>query len=253
MTTTEYLATTFGGVHFGRERPYSPPRAKHLLDLAMKEIRQSDELREIGVDPTLSGRDRIKEEEEGVWDFVRLVGSNGNRAFNELPHFTLALRPGEVLAVLILPNRWLAGAGTQKVLKDRGFDSFRAAIAGATEKLASAVGSSPSARPWILVQQRRAPKGQQLTVRDARIEFDPQTAVGLKAQTTDQNELKPQPQWLKATYSALVDKSSNLEMCIGARFLYSDQIVQSPDLTKRVIESWGACRPLLDAVLPRLE
>ena len=77
MTTTEYLATTFAGVNFGREQPYSPRRAKHLLDLAMKEIRQSDELREIGVDPTLSGRDRIKEEEEGVWDFVRLVGSLG--------------------------------------------------------------------------------------------------------------------------------------------------------------------------------
>ncbi len=239
----------FEGIGFDDGHPYSPPEARQLLISAMDEIRQSDRLREIGIDPGLPGRGRIKEEADGAWDVVRLRGT-GDGAFNEVPHYTLAIRPEEVLAVLILPNRWLSSAAAQNSLKALGQESFLSTIGRVTEKLTAAIGSSKSARPWILVQQRRATRGQQLDVRDGRIEFDPQTAVGPKTKSADQNEIKPQPQWLRATFSALANKSSNLEMCIGARFRYGDENLRSPAMTDRVIDSWAACRPLLDAVLP---
>ena len=229
--------------------PYSPRHAKVFLTAAMEDIKQKDRLAAIGVDRSLPGRGRVKEEADGVWDVVQLRGTD-ETPFNEFPHFTLAIRPEEILAVLILSNKWLASTGTQKQLKDLGFDGFRSAVADVTRTIAAAVGSAKTARPWILVQQRRATRGQQLDVRDGRLEFDPQTAVGLQTQSGDQNELKPQPQWLRATYSALANKSSNLEMCIGARFLYGDPSVQSPGFTDRVVESWAACAPLLSAVLP---
>ena len=240
---------TFKGLGFGDGHPYSPREAVPLLISVMDEIKQSDRLLEVGIDPALPGRDRVKEEEEGAWDVLRVRGTGGE-TFNESPHYTLAIRPEEVLAVLILPNRWLSSAAVQKSFKALGSESFMSAIGRVTEKLTAVIGSSKSARPWILVQQRRATRGQQLDVRDGRIEFDPQTAVGPKTKSADQNEIKPQPQWLRATFSALANKSSNLEMCIGAQFLYGDENLRSPALTDRVIDSWAACRPLLDAVLP---
>ena len=239
---------TFEGIHFDEDHPYSPREAMQLLIAAMVQIRKSDRLRDIGIEPSLPGRDRIKEEEEGAWDVVRLRGT-GEGAFNESPHYTLSIRPEEVLAVLILPNRWLAGAAARTSFKALGSGSFQAAIGKVTENLTAVIGSSKSARPWILLQQRRATRGQQLDIRDSRIEFDPQTAVGPKTKTAGHNEIKPQPQWLRATFSALANKSSNIEMCIGARFLYGDEILRTPALVDRVIDSWAACRPLLDAVL----
>lgn len=66
---------TFEGVGFDDGHPYSPREARQLVISAMDEIRQSDRLREIGIDPALPGRGRIKEEADGAWDVVRLRGT----------------------------------------------------------------------------------------------------------------------------------------------------------------------------------
>ena len=123
-----------------------------------------------------------------------------------------------------------------------GSGSFQPAIGRVAENLIAVIGSSKSARCWILqLQQRRATRAQQLDIRFSRIEFDPRTAVGPKTKSAGHNEIKPQPQRQQATFSALADRNSNIEMCIGAPVLYGDENLRSAALVNRVIDSWAAC------------
>lgn len=252
MTATEYLTegslTTFTGLRFDDEDGYLPLQAKRLLKLAMQEIRNSERLRQIGVDPMLPGRGRIPEND--VWDCVRLQGIGSSGQFNEQPHFTLGLPPEGVLAVLIIPNRWLAVGAHRQAIKQLGYETFLDKITDVTRRLTEVLGSSTQARPWILVQQRRATKGQRLDVWDARLEFDPQTATGLLTDDHAGRPLKPQHEWLEATYRALTNKNANLEMCLGGRMQYNYAGVQSREFLDRVINSWAACQPLLAAICP---
>lgn len=254
LIANEYLKegslTTFTGIHFDDEHPYSPREAKRLLKLAMHEIRSSDRLRTIGVDASLPGRGGIKESALEIWDFVRLQRSRDDQDFAAWPHFTLGLRPNEILAVLILPNKWLDKSANRGRLIDLGLDGFRGVITETTKRLLSSVGTSPSARPWILLQQRRWAHGRSAPpVADALVEFDPTTSLA-SPPPTGTNSVKSQPQWLDAVFQAIDRKNSNIEMCIGGRFLHECKAVRSREFPELVIDAWSACRPLLDAILP---
>ena len=218
----------------------------------MHEIRSSDRLGTIGVDASLPGRGRIKESALEIWDLVRLRRSRDDQDFAAWPHFTLGLRPNETLAVLILPNKWLDKSANRGRLVDLGLDGFRGVIADTTKRLLSSVGKSPSARPWILLQQRRWAHGRSAPpVTDALVEFDPTTSLA-SPPPPGTNSVKSQPQWLEATYHALANKNknTNLEMCLGGRMQYDYAGVRSPDFLDHVIDSWAACQPLLAAICP---
>ena len=242
--------TSFSGIQFDEDHPYTPREAKRLLKHAMEEIKKSPRLCEIGVDPKLSGRGRIPENSVEVWDYVKLHGTEDSSPANERPHFTLGIRPEGALAVLILPNHWLSVGGRRHPLKMIGKSAFLDHVATVSKRIVDCLGSSPEARPWIVVQQRRALTGQRLNVWDAQLEFDPQTAVGLQSPDQASNALKIQPEWLSATYDALTNKNANIELCLGGRMEYQYPGVQSREFIDRVIDSWAACRPLLNALCP---
>ena len=247
---TEGSLTSFTGIQFNVDHPYSPREAKRLLKLAMEEIKKSSRMREIGVDPRLGGRGKIPEDSVEVWDYVKLQGTEDSAQANERPHFTLGIRPEGVLAVMILPDKWLGVAGQQHPLKKLGKKAFHNHVTKVSKRIVDSLGSTPEARPWVLVQQRRALTGQRLNVWDAQLEFDPQTAVGLQSEERVGNLLREQPEWLSATYDALTNKNANVELCLGGRMQYDYAGVQSPEFIDRVIDSWAACRPLLDVLCP---
>ncbi len=173
---------------------------------------------------------------------MRNVFDQYTQAENQLTH-ALACSLHEDQALLREFVRWLRGQEAPQGLLS---------IVEHVEVIEAKWGSTPDARPWILVQQRRALKGQRLSVWDAQIEFDPQTAVGLQSAHQVGNVLKVQPEWLQAVYRALTHKNANVEMCIGGRMEYGYAGARTPEFIDRVLDAWEATLALLRAlrVLP---
>ena len=64
------------------------------------------------------------------------------------------------------------------------------------------------------------------------------------------DSIKMQPQWLDATYQALSNKESNLQLGIGARFSYEHcSGVNSPEILDYIAKTWIACKPIITKML----
>ena len=80
---------------------------------------------------------------------------------------------------------------------------------------------------------------------DAHLGFDLRTAFSDGGKS--KKGVKRQPQWLEAAFKAFTEKNSNLSMGVGAIFPYRTcPIVAKADILDYVVETWLACKPLLD-------
>lgn len=115
------------------------------------------------------------------------------------------------------------------------------------KRLLRALRKAKGAAPWVDVVQRRYATQRSAAFVDARIEYDLRTAFPEKRKGT---KVRPQPQWLKATYDALSKKRSNLQVAVGAVFPYRTcSATKDQKIIDYVAHTWLACKPLMQVML----
>ena len=247
-TLKEGAVTTFSGIPFDSENPYSYLEAKRLLKLAMDKLRGNAKLkRELRMDPIAPGRGAITGSEGvAVWDFLRLKHAKGAQSFTQYPHLTLAIERDRLLAIVTIPNS--VRADFRGRLLNLGLDGFGALLSGVNTRLIKVLRGDNGAAPRVVVVQRRYMTQSSPAIYDATLEFDLRTAFPT-SRGRGKRIVKAQPQWLGATFNALSKKRSNLQIAIGASFPYTrSSTVHERTILDRIATTWIACKPLLTAM-----
>jgi hypothetical protein len=243
MVTDQYLQegtlTTFTGIPFGAEVPYTYLEAKRLLRLLMADVRADASLAALGVDHVRGGRSSITgSAQTSVWDYLPFAFWNADEAFTRYPHVTLSIQRDRVIAHLTLPDK-LEGSLRRRLLSG-GYEAFKAAIASYIARMQAVLNEDAGAVPFIEVRQRHY-LTRQLSTLDAYLEFDPRTAF------PGHGQIKRQEEWLRSAYEAFADKRSNLQIGIGAAFRYGNSTaVSAPDFARSVVATWCATAAILD-------
>lgn len=172
----EGTLTTFAGIPFTADYPYTYLEAKRLLRLLMMALRADASLDVLGIDRAGAGRPAITEGADSVWDFLPLTLAAADAAFNRFPHLTVSIHRDRVTLLLTLPNG-LEGLLRRRIL-DGGYDAFKAAVDAFVAAAEPLLATDPGAMPLIAVQQRRYASQRSVPVHDALLEFDPRTATG---------------------------------------------------------------------------
>jgi hypothetical protein len=125
-----------------------------------------------------------------------------------------------------------------------GFDEFEALMLETADAISVSLKRILGARPQVVVVQRRYASQSAKPTLDASIVFDPRTAAG---SPRVRGAVKFQPQWLRATYDALRDRKSNLQLQIGAIFPYDTcPAVRQPEIADDVKRVFLACRSIIE-------
>jgi hypothetical protein len=240
---TDGAVTVFSGIPFGDNEPYSYSEAKRLLNLMMDDLKKDKDLEnQLAMDPGCTGRAAITGKSgKSVWDFLSLKGLKPGESFTSYPHLTLGLVHDRLDAFFSVPNS--IRPRFRKNIIRLGFDGFSDLMREVNHNLKSALHGADGAAPWVIVLQRRYPSQRSAPIVDAMLQYDLRTAFpGRKTKQM----IKIQSQWLAATYDALENKKSNLQIAVGAIFPYRDCMVQKdPGILKYIANTWIACKPLL--------
>lgn len=244
----EGTLTSFSGIPFDSENPYNYLEAKRLLKLALNDLRGSSRLRrQMGMDPDAPGRGAITGREgAAVWDFLRLRQAGRDERFTKFPHLTLAIEHERAIAIVTVPH----GIRTdfRRSLVDLGSEGFGELLRKLNDRLLAALQGDKGAAPMIIVVQRRYLTQRSSAIVDARLEFDLRTAFQ-ESRRGARAVVKVQPQWMDATFGALANKRSNLQLAIGASFPFGrSSSVGDKTFVDRVAGTWIACSPLLAAM-----
>ena len=243
MVIDQYLQegtlTTFTGIPFGAEVPYTYLEAKRLLRLLMADVRADASLAALGVDHVRGGRSSITgSAQTSVWDYLPFTFWNADEGFTRYPHVTLSIQRDRAIAHLTLPDK-LEGLLRRRLLAG-GYETFKAAIARYIERMHAVLNEDAGAVPFIEVRQRHY-LTRQLSTLDAYLEFDPRTGFA------GHGSIKRQEEWLRSAYEAFADKRSNLQIGIGAAFRYgTSTTVSAPDFARLIVATWRATAPILD-------
>ncbi len=244
---TEGSITEFTGIPFSKEFPYSYPEAKRVLRLLMQLLRRNKELKvKLKLNTERPGRGAITSH-GSVWDLIPLDLLKADEAFTKYPHFTVNIRSEDARGTMALPNR--VDGSIRRRFIDLGFEGFSKIAKEIATNSDNYFRKEPGATPFIQVLQRRYPSQSSKPIVDSVLEFDIRTAFedmnGLQRQS-----IKTQGQWLESSYEALREKRSNLELCVGVKFDYEKcQLIHSAKAEKLFVNSWLACKPLLDAIM----
>ena len=242
----EGTLTVFSGIPFTDKEPYNYPEAKRILKLAMEELRsRKDLVRGIGLKPKGTGRGAITGRGgDGVWDYLRIKGSDNNEPFNKYPHLTFSVGRQQLYAALVMPHGM--PSKYRRNIVDLGYEEFADYMSEVNNKLVRAIRKADGAKPWVDVVQRRFTSQRAIPILDAKIGFDLRTAFpGGK-----RNPVKQQPQWLRAAYDGLANKRSNLQIAIGAIYPYATcKTVKSRTILDHIANTWISTKPILDVMI----
>lgn len=235
--------TTFTGVPFGDDVPFTYAEAKRVLGLMSEELRKRSDLRrELHVNPAASGRPKITGEGgEAVWDFLALKSSDGED-FNRFPHLTFALLRLSVEALLTVPHS--VRSTSRRRIVDLGLNGFADLIREVLDHMRPIFTKCEDMEPRIRVMQRHWVTRSSAPVLDGYLIFDPRTAFD-----GFDKRIKAQPEWLDAAFGCLANKNSNLQLQVGAYFPYARcEVTRSREILDRIAEVWIACGPLIDVL-----
>lgn len=238
----------FDGIPFGKDRPYSYFEAKRVLRLAMDDLRKrSDLMDELGMDSKSKGRPAITGREgTRIWDFLSLAQAQDAENFTQFPHLTLSIHQEQLLAIVTVPHG--IRREFRRNLLARGREGFCALFRKLLDNFNSSLRGIEGTAPWVEVLQRRYPTQRSEPIIDARLQFDLRTAFEERKGTG--NSVKQQQQWLDATYEALAEKNSNLQLGVGAIFRYERcPDVQTRKILDHVANVWIGCKPLIKTLL----
>ena len=241
----EGTLTTFSGIHFDDQNPYSYPEAKRLLKLLMEQLRKSQALHtQLGIQLNAPGRGAITgSKNDGVWDFIRLAIAQGEDSFTKYPHLTLSIESDRAIVQVTIPN----GVDRQlrRKLIEPGYEAFRNTVGEFLKKVKPVLDADTGASPFLMMLQRHYPSQRSVPIRDAVLEFDPRTAI-----FDDASSVKLQEQWLKATFETFSNHpQSNIQLGIGVKFPYREgKSVTEAKFVQIVEQTWLACRPVIVAM-----
>jgi len=244
----EGTLTTFTGIPFGIDNPYNYAEAKRLLKLMLEDLRSRKELiKKLGMDPTLPGRGAITGKKSmAIWDFLKLKVSSNENDFTKFPHLTLFLNHEQIGAAITIPHR--IKNEFRKNITSLGYEQFYSMISKVNSNLCGKFKKIEGAHPWVNMIQRHYPSLRSPAIVDANLQFDLRTAFNQK--NSAKHKVKQQEQWLKTVFDALSNKKSNLQVAIGAKFVYANcKIVNKPIILDYMAASWIACKPILDVML----
>ena len=232
--------TKFTGFPFGNGEVYNYLQAKRLLKLALDELRQREDLVDLGVNPEAPRRVAItRSQEDEVWHYLQLKGAP--ETFTSYPHLTLSVQRDRLVAVVILPDK--VQRRLYKKIIDLGYDGFSGVIAEIASNISSNLHRYSGAAPILEARQRRYPSRRSVPTVDAHLTFDLRTAF---ACNSNGSKVKSQPQWLRATFDAFVNKRANLQLAVGATFPYRTcKATAERGILDGIAASWIGCSPLL--------
>lgn len=251
MIADDYLGdkplTRFDGIPFGSDHPYSYREAKRALKLAMGELHKRADLHRLGMDPDGAGRPAITgRDSTSVWDFLPLRAARDKAAFTACPHLTMGIQVQRVIIIVTLPNA--VSAHMRQNVTDLGADGFQKLLAEVQGGVTKAIRSIKGAYPFLEIIQRHYPSQRSAPILDACLEYDLRTAVASR-----NSSVKEQPQWAEATFQALSDKRSNLQVGVGAALPYGDPRIHSRDILDVIAGVWLGCRPWIRTILGVVE
>ena len=238
---TEGTLTTFSGFPFSDDHPFTYLEGKHVLGLALSELRKRRALtKELGMKPSVPGRPVITgRQEDRVWDFLPLAAASGGSNFTYNPHLTLGVTADAVEAMVTVPNA--VNRTMRDNLKGLGEDGFVALVEKIVSNMGPLLRTQKGATPWFRGVQRRYPSQRSVPIVDAMIEFDLRTAL-------PGGPPKHQSRWLSAAYASFVDKAhSNYQIQIGVIFRHDRcPDLRHPAAIDLVEHAWLGCKPLVD-------
>ncbi|MDB4542668.1 PD-(D/E)XK nuclease family protein [bacterium] len=241
---TEGTLTEFSGVHFDEKNPYSYPEGKRLIRLMLSDLRDRSDLRQIA---NLKAPGRGKITGSGVthvWDYLRLRGLDISEKHTSQPHLSLLITDEKIRAFLDSPNSMKPRF--RNPVKQLGEDEFFELMAQLNANFRPITKAFSGSRPFANMSQRRfASVGAKPTL-DGSMDFDLRTAF----HDTEGQKVKVQPQWLRAMYSMIINKHSNMEWAVGMSFPFeSCKKTRQTAILDAIAESWIACKPVLDVML----
>lgn len=229
--------TTFAGVDFGFDKPYSYMEAKRLLRLLMGLVRSREDLaNKLGVNLQREGRPAITGSGgSAVWDMLPLGSTDEH--FTRRPHLTVGIRDQEVIAQLTIPNN--VPNPIRKQLMGETADEFMNILERFIKDIAPVLMSDPSCKPYVEVIQRHWPHRRATAIADALLTFDPQTVRG-------SGPVKKQPEWATLAFETMHGKNANLQIAIGVKFPYGEStLVTSKSLGGAIVDVFLATGPIL--------
>ncbi|MCA0250658.1 MAG: PD-(D/E)XK nuclease family protein [Proteobacteria bacterium] len=244
----EGTLTQFSGFRFDSDHPYNYLEGKRLLRLALTDFRDRSILeKNLGVNPEPRRSAITGSQEDEVWDFLSLSCAADARNFTKYPHLTPAIMSDAVEAMVTIPNA-VSGEVRRKLIS-LGEDGFRSLVEEIVGNLRPLLNKTPAAQPLMRAVQRRYPSQRSKAIHDARIEFDLRTALPFDT-TVKRKAPKTQYQWLSAVYGAFANKhGANYQIQVGVVFPYDRcPLIRTPDALNLMVESWLACKPLVDAM-----
>lgn len=237
---TEGTLTMFDGFPFFPENPYTYGEGKRLLKLAMTELRKDRSLRALGMDPKAACRGAITgRDTSNVWDFLSLVGRPKRGAFTSYPHLTLSVHADHLEAAITIPNGVVRSVRSRLVdLGPEGLIALNTEILRRAKRILSRGG-------WVQAYAvQRHYQGQRSSgITDARMHFKLETS-----QSRRLGRVSPQREWVGLLAELLRHKRSNIQFGYTVYLPWGIKGIDSRKSLGIITESWGALKPLLDAV-----
>jgi hypothetical protein len=238
----EGTLTTFAGIPFGHEHPFTYLEGKSVLSLLIGELKKRRDLKtRLGMNPAQDGRPVITgRQEDRVWDFLSLSHAKDADNFTKYPHLTLNIGTQSVEAMVTLPNA--VNRVMRRNIVELGEDGFQALAKEVVGNLKPLLRKHKGATPWFRGVQRRFPSQRAKPFIDATIDFDLRTAI------PSGGAPKLQPRWLSAAYGSFANKKgSNYQIQMGVLFRYE----HCPELREAgaidmIAAAWLGCKPLVD-------
>jgi hypothetical protein len=239
--------TEFSGIPFSDKEPYEYLRAKSLLRALMQFLRESKTLARDypQLDPK-SGRRKITEREDLVWDFMSLESGRG--VFTRYPHLTIIMRSHRISFQLTVPN---ASAKYWKILKhttDNDWQRiFSQILINASKLTLSRNMNSP--QPYLEVLHRHYPGQAAEPVDDGHLFFALDSVV-------DKNRLNPHvkvmPTWKEYLQPLIANKpQANIQLAIGVQYFYRDyhetsSILRQAEFKDEAVKALCTLKPFYD-------
>jgi len=237
---TEGTLTMFDGFPFSSENPYTYGEGKRLLKLAMAELRKDRSLRALGMDPKAPGRGAITGRGGNhVWDFLSLKDRPKRGAFTCYPHLTLSVHADHLEAAITIPN------GVIRPVRRGLVDLDPESLIALNAEILRRAGRILSRGAWVQAYalQRHYLGQRSSAITDARMDFKLETSQLRRA-----GRVKRQSEWVGLFAELLRQKRSNIQFGYVVYLPWGTKGIDSRESLRLIAQSWGAMKPLLDAV-----
>jgi len=237
--------TTFDGIPFGPDYPYSYKEAKLLLRQAITDLRKRLLKTDLGTNPKCTGRPAITGTDDSiVWDLISIRPERTDTQFTNYPHVTLGIGADHVDSMITMPNSMKADFN--KNLRKLGKDGFRDMSDEIALGMEKRLGKEKGYVPTIRIVQRHC-RAMRIATIDGEMEFDLRVGTGDPSQN-----IKSQPAWLDMAFElATNSKDANVQMQIGCVFPNSFGLLQGKDALDLIEASLVSCQPLIDVLFGR--